>query len=253
MPRPTHARSIQTLSPNLHFGSWRVASSLLRVELYVTPCIVTSPPRRRCNALVNPANERLQGTRFTPGECARYLAPGSNLLYPPQAIDGIVHGARGDSSGDAGGAAALAELISAMPVEADGVRCPTGCAVATRSTGELAECYDHVIHAVAPFYEAERWRELLLCAYHAAFDTAASEDIGAACIAVPLLGAGARGAPIDAAAEVAAVATAAPAAAQPASPNTTSASPPPAASSDSRRADKARLDSALAMNMGGGM
>ena len=200
-------RRVHNLSANTVFASWRT-SALLRVEIHVTPCIVTSPPHGHCDALINPANERLQGTQFTPGQCARYLAPGTLLLYPPQVIDGLVHGARGDSCGDASGAAALAKAIATLPeVEAGGVRCPTGRAVALESTGELRECYQHVIHTVAPFYDTDRWRELLLSAYKAAFDT--SDGIaGVVSVAVPLLGAGARGAPIAAAAEVAAVATA---------------------------------------------
>ena len=97
------------------------------------------PPADDCDALVNPANERLEGTRFTPGECAKYLAPGTNLIYPPQVIDGLVHGARGDSSGgDSSGGAAVAAAITALPIVAgDDVRCPTGDAVATAAYGEL--------------------------------------------------------------------------------------------------------------------
>lgn len=200
------ATAAARLSPNSLIGAWRTpaARRCLRIELYITPCIVTSFVR--CDALVNPANERLEGTQFTPSDCSRYLAAGTTLLYPPQVIDGVVHGARGDASGCTG--AALAAAIAELPILApDGVRCPTGHAVTTATThSELSECFGHVIHACAPFYMATGWAEMLFAAYHAALD--AADAAGAASVAMPLLGAGARGAPPDAAAAVAAAAIA---------------------------------------------
>ena len=181
-----------TVSLTRLVATWHAPTSRLPVELHLTPCIVTNPPGvgAWCDALVNPANERLAGTRFTPGECAQFLAPG-NILYPPQVIDGLVHGARGDSSGgDARGGAALVQAIAALPVlEGTDVRCPTGSAVSTAAFGELRECFAHVIHTCAPFYGNAAWHALLHSSYESALT--AAEDVGATSCALPLLGAGA--------------------------------------------------------------
>ena len=72
--------------------------------------------------------------------------------------------------------------------------------MATAAHGELSDCYDEIIHCVPPFYASPQWRPLLLSAYANALRLATSR--GAHSIAVPLLGAGARGAPAAAAAEV---------------------------------------------------
>ena len=194
---------MRRLTPSTLFAAFRTPRSL-RVELYLTPCIVTFPPGGKCDALVNPANERLVGTRFTPGECARYLAPGTTLIYPPQCVDGLVHGARGDSSVPRDSEALAAELAALPIVEGDDVRCPTGGAVATAAHGEMRVCYSHLIHVAAPFFQNERWRELLHSTFTNAFVVA--ESIGVETVAVPLCGAGARGAPESDAAAVAAVA-----------------------------------------------
>ena len=194
---------MRILNPCSLFGQWRAPS--LRVTLYLTPCIVSFPPGNRCDVLINPANERLAGTRFTPGECVRHLAPGSTLLYPPQVIDGLVHGYRGDSSGgDSSGGEALRAAIARLPIVADGgVRCPLGHAVATPAFGELSECYSRIVHCVAPFYSSsDDWRSILHACYVNAFTASAVH--GAKSMAIPLLGSGARGAPAMQAAEVAA-------------------------------------------------
>ena len=60
------------------------------------------------------------------------------------------------------------------------------------------------MHAVAPFWESASWRADLLRAYAAAFAIAAGRDV-----ATPLLGAGARGAPVAEASAAAAKAVAA--------------------------------------------
>ena len=75
----------------------------LSIEVHRTACIVTHPPggEGANDALVNPANERLAGTRFTPDECwlELYGDPTSGaalsfddryLTYPFQTIDGLV-------------------------------------------------------------------------------------------------------------------------------------------------------------------
>ena len=57
-----------TVSLTRLVATWHAPTSRLPVELHLTPCIVTNPPGvgAWCDALVNPANERLAGTRFTP-------------------------------------------------------------------------------------------------------------------------------------------------------------------------------------------
>jgi O-acetyl-ADP-ribose deacetylase (regulator of RNase III) len=188
------------VSPHTFCAAWRAAA--LRVELWVTPCIVTSPPSDECDALIVPANERLQGTQFTPSECSRRLAQGTTLVYPPQCIDGLVT--------ELGGAE-LAAACASLPSDELNIRCPTGGAAVTSACGELRACYQHLVHACAPFYHGEttpspptsaRWRRLLRSCYHAAFD--AADSVGARHLAVPLLGSGARGAPVAASASVAA-------------------------------------------------
>eukprot|EP00908_Phaeocystis_cordata_P024281 Transcript_675.p2 GENE.Transcript_675~~Transcript_675.p2 ORF type:complete len:174 (-),score=52.46 Transcript_675:43-564(-) len=83
-----------------------------------------------------------------------------------------------------------------MEARAEGVRCPTGGAVVTRSHGELLELYSALVHAVPPFYrgpqEAEQWEAGLTAAYRSALDAAAQYKLGT--LALPLLGSGARGA-----------------------------------------------------------
>ena len=155
-------------------------------------------------ALVNPANEQLVGTRFTPEECWRYLH-GDPLTgrwdkdfatYPSQSIDGLVTEFGGD---------ALRLALEALPADSEGRRCAVGRAVTTPASFELRELFQSIVHAVPPFYRGSKfpaWAEQLRATYHAAFDTAARE--GLTTLAVPLLGAGARGAPVDEAMAVAA-------------------------------------------------
>ena len=76
-----------------------------------------------------------------------------------------------------------------------------GDAVATAAPGLP---FETVVHAVAPFWESPSWRADLLRAYQKAFALAAARDV-----ATPLLGAGARGAPVADAAAAAAEAVAA--------------------------------------------
>ena len=209
------------ITPTSFCAAWRTRSAL-RVELFVTPCIVTSPLGEggECDALVVPANERLQGTLFTPSECSRNLTPDTTLIYPPQVIDGLVS--------ELGGSA-LAAALSILPADNRGIRCPTGKAISTPAFGELLSCYQHLIHACAPFYATtvlagddgdgdggsssddeecisnespvpHLWRSQMSSALRSALH--AANGVGATSLAVPLLGAGARGGPAALTAEV---------------------------------------------------
>lgn len=166
------------------------------IEVHRTACIVTHPPggEHANDALVNPANERLAGTRFSAEECWRHLYDDpvqgrwdeKYATFPFQTIDGLVTEFGGEE---------LRRVLEAQPADITGIRCPTGGAVVTRSYGEIREVYGHIIHAVPPFYRAlaleEEWKETSVSTYQAAFN--AATDAGLSTLAVPLLGTGARG------------------------------------------------------------
>ena len=100
--------------------------AIARLELCLTPCIVSHPPGA-CDALLNPANERLDGTQFDPSTAARTFE--STIIYPAQVVDGLVTELGGTE---------LYRVLQALPCAADGSRCATGHALATPSGGELA-------------------------------------------------------------------------------------------------------------------
>lgn len=147
------------------------------VELHVTPDILARPPGGRCAALVNPANEALQGTRFDPTQ-ANAAFPNTGVVYPEQTVDGAV---------TAEGGAELRAQLAAVPEVAPGVRCPVGAAVATEAVGGVASAgFDAVIHVVPPNFadakDVDRWYPNLVRAYKSAMDVAwglgANEAIG---------------------------------------------------------------------------
>ena len=136
-----------------------------RVELWITPCVVTMPPPRS-TALVVPTNERLCGTQFahfpkggpTPaatkiGERDYERPRAERLLYQCESVDGIV---------TEFGGAAYESAIAELPIvsgDADyPVRCKTGGAVRVPiATGPLASFGDGLILAVPPFYSSLSW------------------------------------------------------------------------------------------------
>jgi len=171
-------------------------SALGGIEVHRTACIVTHPPGGELNnhALVNPANESLAGTRFTPDECWRNLHGDPTTgrwsedfaVYPTQVVDGLVTEFGGE---------ALRVVLESQPADAQGRRCPVGNAVVTPALHELRELYGSLVHAVPPFrrgLDPSVWSDQLVATYHAAFDAACRN--GLTTLAVPLLGAGARGA-----------------------------------------------------------
>jgi O-acetyl-ADP-ribose deacetylase (regulator of RNase III) len=190
-------------------------SKLAAIEVYRTSCIVTHPPAGELmnDALVNPANEKLVGTRFSPTECWYYLHGGGQPedlpCTPRECIDGIVT--------ELGGAELRASL-DAQPADAAGNRCPVGGAVVTPAFSQLRDMYKSLIHVVPPRYKrfhileqdqaaagAQQegvWARQLAATYRSAFDVAVTNGLTG--IAVPLLGAGTKGAPTDAAIRVAA-------------------------------------------------
>ena len=197
-------------------------------------CVVTSPWAHECakdvlRALINPANEALIGTarpyfprggpvppRPPPGLEATSrgwggLDAGPNMLYPAQAVDGLVHQY---------GGRALKDALAAFPVleerrDAEPVRCRTGSAVLTPSPPSLP--FDVLAHTPPPFWPPSAaaatgddlpasCEDQLLACFTSALDAvsleAAARGKEHAWVATPLLGAGARGAPAEVAARV---------------------------------------------------
>lgn len=147
----------------------------------------------------------------------------------------------------------LALFCQHVSEQAPGIRCPVGAAVSTPAASTLSHYYQKIVHTVPPFYAGadDEAEQLLLSCYRSSFDEVWREE-GAddtlarsrrgrrlrwgfgwqsgspetakdarrpaswSC-AVPLLGAGVRGVPLDVAVRVAARAAAAWSRAQPAS------------------------------------
>jgi O-acetyl-ADP-ribose deacetylase (regulator of RNase III) len=190
-----------------------------------------SPPGGFCEALINPANERLIGTKLPyfpkggpvpeekvlgaaavqrdwlpPGFVSQWggMEIGGQMLYPISVVDGMV--------GMLGGRELRRECASLAvlgPAGSD-VRCPIGDAVRTGAPGGLKALFGAIVHTVPPFFArtaaqpAPEWRSALRRCWLRALDVAEPS----ASIAAPLLGAGARGAPTEEAASVAADAAA---------------------------------------------
>jgi O-acetyl-ADP-ribose deacetylase (regulator of RNase III) len=183
-------------------------------ELHLTPDIVSLPPgssssssSRRSFALVNSANERLQGTQFTTSEAAAAF-PNTSIIYPEQTVDGLVYELSGGE---------MQAALAALPtLDADGTRCVAGAAVMfslAHGSSPLGQNFQHVVHAVAPLHGAEGWASTLGRCYWSALDlvwqassSVEEEDKPAvAAVILPLLGAGAKGVPVAEATRIAAV------------------------------------------------
>lgn len=109
---------------------------------------------------------------------------GSGMLYPVSVVDGLVHRLGGNK---------LALECKLKKIFFEG--CPTGTAVSTSYADEaLSKIYEHIIHTAPPFYNDENSIELLHKCYRAALAIAFEKSNKVAC---PLIGAGARGFPIQ--------------------------------------------------------
>ena len=205
-----------------------------RVEIHVSPCIVAHPPNELWHdILIVPANEFLVGTSlpyFPIGGPVPAPLPagvtnsvwggmeaGQGMMYSVQVVDGAVTEFGGHD---------LVLALKALPVvEDDDVardsrfpprRCFVGDAVRTVAAGSLKHNFQGLVHTVAPFRSDEAWAHKLASCYKRCLDVATcdvsksrkkggsgGEEHGVS-IAVPLLGAGARGAAPAEAAVVAA-------------------------------------------------
>lgn len=202
------------------------------VRVHLSRCVVMAPPGGFCDALINPANEKLVGTRLPyfpkggpvpedkvhgtaavqrdwapPGFVSQWggMEIGGQMLYPISVVDGMV--------GMLGGKELRRECakLSVLGPAGSDVRCPIGSAVRTGAPGGLKALFGAIVHTVPPFFArtdaaepAPEWRSALRRCWLSALEAAEPS----ASIAAPLLGAGARGAPTEEAARVAADATA---------------------------------------------
>jgi O-acetyl-ADP-ribose deacetylase (regulator of RNase III) len=121
---------------------------------------------------------------------------GSGMLFPVSVVDGLVH--------QLGGWSLQAEL--SLKRFGSKEPCPVGRACRTSAgQGALRDEYDAIVHTTPPFYKydgepKEKLRECYKSALHSAFENQ-DKDWS---VAIPLLGAGARGFPVDVAIDIAA-------------------------------------------------
>ena len=194
------ARSISIQPSVKHCG-------VQRIEIYQASDIVSKFRVRgrthgelpgRIDALINPSNPFLAGTKFSyfprggpvpPRELSTSnswggMEAGPGMLYPAQVVDGRV---------TALGGRALAKQLAAIG------GCPVGEAVLTDATEGLGNFFKYIIHTPPPFCEttsdqqqAGNPQRLLLGCYRASLEIANNhEEIKT--VATPLLGAGCAG------------------------------------------------------------
>ena len=222
----------------------REGSRGLKTEIYggggacvVTgPWVLSPPPKAALRALINPANRLLVGTALPyfprggplpasppPGLAVSSgwggMDAGWSMLYPAQAVDGVTHLHAGTK---------LRAALTALKINARGERCAIGCAVLSPSF--QLKHFDAIAHTPTPFWpsssnssSADSWRQQLIdCYISSALAIIFNASPGSVhssctkalptsfrppadiCIATPLLGSGAAGAPFDAAAQCAA-------------------------------------------------
>ncbi|KAK3239501.1 hypothetical protein CYMTET_50575 [Cymbomonas tetramitiformis] len=178
-----------------------------RFELWITPDVVAHPPHGFCEVLINPANATLFGTRLPyfprggpvpkpppPGVASQWggMEAGEHMLYPQQVVDGRV---------TLLGGSGLRQHLTQLPVGEDNARCAEGDAVFTPAFGDLVPRFKYLVHTVPPFYSNPAWSSLLHQCYLRALEEALKR--GSLTCVTPLLGAGARGAPVSCASQVA--------------------------------------------------
>lgn len=198
------------------------------VQVWLTPCIVTkfgkSTSSPACNVLINPGNPQLSGVSKFPyfpkggpvpkdyvkgsakdwqplGYVSNWggMDVGSGMLYASSVVDGLVH--------QLGGWQLRLQCSMKPVIEGDDERCPVGTCVTTYARGgQLLEEYDIIVHTTPPFYRYHNQDnpipDLQQC-YRNSLSTAASVCGDNGVIALPLLGAGGRGFPLDLAIDVA--------------------------------------------------
>ena len=194
-------------------AAWQ-PSQTIRVEVHRTPDIVGQPPAGKCDCIVVPSNEALEGTQrsYFPvgGPCPEEppkgvtnfwggMEAGAGMMYPTQCVDGCVHVAGGPM---------FRAACAALPEIQPGIRCPVGHALLMPSQGTLRDRYNYICCTVAPFRSHPEWEarlrdsftNIIYCLEQV--DKSHSPEYTTA--AIPLLGSGARGSSHEAAAKIAA-------------------------------------------------
>lgn len=197
---------------------------LTSIEVWITTCIVTNFGKTKasnCSVLINPSNPGLTGVKKFPyfprggpepkegpnkdahhimGYVTQWggMDVGSGMLFASNVVDGLVHQLGGWR---------LAWHCKVLPVLKGDEKCPVGHAVVTPPGGKLlSQEYDDIVHTVPPFYKHHPDPEHYLgkC-YKKSLSVASSlkgrQPLRIAC---PLLGAGGRGFPVEAAVKIAA-------------------------------------------------
>ena len=206
------------------------------IEIWTTPCIVTrfgKPSQVQCTWLINPSNPELSGVSKFPyfprggpvpshsvhssvhkdwqplGYVSSWggMEVGTGMMYAVSVVDGLVH--------QLGGWKLRAACQWKTLCNAGQPPCPIGTAiVTTQGDAKLLEHYTVIVHTTPPFYQyndTDSQSKLAQC-YHSALDIVQKEldkmhgggEEQSLRIACPLLGAGARGFPIEIAIQVAA-------------------------------------------------
>jgi len=183
----------------------------LVVELWDTTCIVTNFREAKCTTLINPGNPSLSGVskfpyfpvggpepKVPPMKDAHHVMGfvsqwggmdvGSGMMFSSNVVDGLVHQLGGK------------ELASELKSQLNGKeRINEGQAVWTNGVGD----YEYLLHTVPPFYseddDAGANHLLQRCYQESLVLATANQDIRRSDIriALPLLGAGCRGFPLD--------------------------------------------------------
>jgi len=195
------------------------------VEVWNTTCIVTKfgkTTEPSCTVLINSSNPSLSGVKKFPyfprggpepkeqpqkyehhimGYVSQWggMEVGSGMLFAANVVDGLVHQLGGWK---------LAFHIKMLPSINETEKCPVGEAVTTPPGGaDLNQEYDNIIHTVPPFYDHHPEPSVYLgrC-YKKSLKLAEDKLVtdGRLRVACPLLGAGARGFPLEVALEEAA-------------------------------------------------
>lgn len=212
-------------------------STKSRIEVWNTTCIVTNFGKTKapkCSILINPSSPSLLGVRkfpYFPSGGPQPSVPPSKyehhimgyvskwggmdmkegrMLFPLNVVDGLVHELGGFKL--AVHCLLLPKKKNCSQEKGGDVRCPVGCAVSTPPGGKrLGEEYDRIVHTVPPFYEHYDGgdpNEALSNCYRNALalcDNISSSNHDCSLrVASPLLGAGARGFPLQEAMAIAA-------------------------------------------------
>ena len=132
---------------------------------------------------------------------------GDGMMFSAAVVDGLVH--------QLGGIRLSAECkLKGMLRGGGSAACPEGTSIVTSAGGpQLQAEYDNIVHTVPPFFKhppredcdvMEMLRDCYRSSFELAFDTFDGGIAQDQRVAVPLLGAGCRGFPVDIAVQVAA-------------------------------------------------